>query len=116
MADLLSRPGFRVFWLANLGSNLGTSAFVLAINWLTVKQYGAAGIASLALAYGLPQMLLQLVGGTVSDRIDRRRLFGLTQAGLLLMAASIQFYARWRRLRAEAAALTLEGGGGGSAS
>ncbi len=35
---------------------------------------------------------------------------------VLLMAASIQFYARWRRLRAEAAALTLEGGGGGSAS
>ncbi|MCX5939502.1 MAG: MFS transporter [Cyanobium sp. LacPavin_0818_WC50_MAG_67_9] len=86
MAGLLGRPGFRAFWLANLVSNLGTSAFVLAINWLTVKQHGAAGIASLALAYGLPQMLLQLVGGTVSDRIDRRRLFGLTQSGLLLMA------------------------------
>jgi MFS family permease len=34
-------------------------------------------------------MLLQLVGGTVSDRIDRRRLFGLTQSGLLLMAVLI---------------------------
>jgi hypothetical protein len=50
MAGLLSRPGFRAFWLANLVSNLGTSAFVLAITWLTVKQHGAAGIASLALA------------------------------------------------------------------
>ena len=89
MAGLLSRTGFRTFWLANLISNLGTSAFVLAINWLTVKQHGAAGIATLALAYGLPQMLLLLVGGTVSDRIDRRRLFGLTQAGLLLMAVLI---------------------------
>jgi len=89
MAGLLRQPGFRAFWLANLISNLGTSAFVLAINWLTVKQHGAAGIASLALAYGLPQMLLQLVGGTVSDRIDRRRLFGLTQSGLLLMAVLV---------------------------
>jgi MFS family permease len=89
MAGLLRRPGFRAFWLANLVSNLGTSAFVLAINWLTVKQHGAAGIACLALAYGVPQMLLQLVGGTVSDRIDRRRLFGLTQSGLLLMAVLI---------------------------
>ena len=89
MAGLLRRPGFRAFWLANLVSNLGTSAFVLAITWLTVKQHGAAGIASLALAYGLPQMVLQLVGGTVSDRIDRRRLFGLTQSGLLLMAVLI---------------------------
>jgi MFS family permease len=89
MAALVSRPGFRAFWLANLFSSLGTSAFVLAINWLTVKQYGAAGIAALALAYGLPQMLLLVVGGTVSDRINRRRLFALTQAGLLVMAVLI---------------------------
>jgi predicted MFS family arabinose efflux permease len=89
MADLLRLPGFRAFWLANLISNLGTSAFVLAINWLTVKQHGPAGIATLALAYGLPQMLLQLVGGTVSDRINRRWLFTLTQSGLLAMALLI---------------------------
>jgi len=89
MADLLRLPGFRAFWLANLISNLGTSAFVLAITWLTVKQYGAAGIATLALAYGLPQMLLQLVGGTVSDRLNRRRLFAITQSGMLLMALLI---------------------------
>jgi putative membrane protein len=31
---------------------------------------------------------------------------------VLLMAASIQFYARWRRLRAEAAAVAVEGSGG----
>ena len=54
MADLLTNRGFRAFWIANLISNLGTSAFVLAINWLTVKQYGALGIATLALAYGVP--------------------------------------------------------------
>jgi MFS family permease len=89
MGDLLSRPGFRTFWLANLISNLGTSAYVLAINWLTMKQYGAGGIATLALAYGLPQILLQLVGGTASDRIERRRLFGFTQSGMLVMAVLV---------------------------
>jgi MFS family permease len=40
-------------------------------------------------------MLLQLVGGTLSDRIDRRRLFAITQLGmlivaLLILAASLQ--------------------------
>ena len=89
MQTLLRRPGFRAFWLANLISSLGTSAYVLAINWLTVKQYGAAGIASLALAYGLPQMLFQLIGGTASDRMERRRLYACTQAGLLAMAVLI---------------------------
>ena len=27
---------FRRFWVANLVSNLGTSAFVMAMSWLTV--------------------------------------------------------------------------------
>lgn len=89
MHELLRLPGFRRFWLANLLSNLGNSAFVLAITWLTVKQHGAAGIATLALAYGLPQMLLQLVGGTLSDRLSRRWLFGLTQLGMALVAVLI---------------------------
>jgi len=88
-AGLLRRPGFRAFWLANLISSLGTSAYVLAINWLTVKQHGAAGIACLALAYGLPQMLFQLIGGTASDRIARRRLYACTQLGLLGIALLI---------------------------
>jgi len=86
---LLRLPAFRTFWLANLISNLGTSAFVLAMNWLTVKQHGAAGIATLALAYGLPQMLLQLVGGTISDRIDRRHVYTVTQVGMLALAVMI---------------------------
>ncbi|MEY2749962.1 MAG: hypothetical protein RLZZ168_1978, partial [Cyanobacteriota bacterium] len=43
-----NRP-FRQFWLANMISNLGTSAFVMAMTWLTVKSYGAHGIALLAL-------------------------------------------------------------------
>lgn len=87
--ELLSQKGFRAFWLANLISNLGTSAYVLAINWLTVKQHGAAGIACLALAYGLPQILLQVIGGTTSDRIERRHLYAFTQLGLLGVALLI---------------------------
>lgn len=52
MGDLLRLPGFRAFWLANMISNLGTSAFVLAITWLTVKQHGSAGIAPWPLHMG----------------------------------------------------------------
>ena len=70
---------FRRFWVANLVSNLGTSAFVMALSWLTVKTYGASGIAALALGYGVPQFLLNVVGGAAADRISRRRLFQLTE-------------------------------------
>jgi len=67
-------------------SSLGSKAFVVALSWLTVKSYGAAGIAALALSYGLPQFFLQLVGGTAADRMTRRRLFLLAETGFLLVA------------------------------
>jgi MFS family permease len=81
-----NRP-FRSFWLANLMSNLGTSAFVMAMTWLTVKTYGAHGIALLALGYGIPQCLLQVFGGATTDRVPRRLLFLRTQSALLLVAS-----------------------------
>jgi hypothetical protein len=77
---------FRRFWVANLVSNLGTSAFVMALSWLTVKTYGASGIAALALGYGVPQFLLEVVGGAAADRLSRRRLFQFTETGFLVVA------------------------------
>lgn len=87
--ELLGNGPFRSFWLANLLSNLGTSAFVMAITWLTVKDYGAAGIAALALGYGIPQFLLQLLGGSASDRINRRTLFLITESCFLVVALTL---------------------------
>ena len=80
---------FRRFWVASLVSNLGTSAFVMALSWLTVKSYGASGIAALALGYGVPQFLLQVVGGATADRINRRHLFQLTETGFLVVAFTL---------------------------
>ena len=80
---------FRRFWVANLVSNLGTSAFVMALSWLTVKTYGASGIAALALGYGVPQFVLEVVGGAAADRINRRRLFQLTETGFLVVALTL---------------------------
>lgn len=77
---------YRTFWLANLISNLGTSAFVMAMTWLTVRSFGAHGIALLALGYGIPQFGLQVFGGAVSDRLARRRLFLCTEVCFLISA------------------------------
>jgi MFS family permease len=77
----------RLFWLAITFSNLGKSAFLMAISWLTVRLYGAHGIALLSLVYGFPQLLFPLFGGVATDRLARRRLYGLTESLLLLIAA-----------------------------
>jgi MFS family permease len=84
LAELMAIGSFRSFWLANLLSNLGTSAYMMAISWLTVRNYGAAGIGILTLGYGIPQFLLQLVGGSTSDRHNRKLLFFTTESSLML--------------------------------
>jgi MFS family permease len=77
---------FRLFWIASALSSLGTSAYVMALTWMTARFYGAHGIALLALGYGIPQLLLELFGGAAADRLPRRRSFSLTQSALLLVA------------------------------
>jgi MFS family permease len=89
MLGLLREGSVLAFWLANLFSNLGTGAFILALNWLAVKRHGALGIGALALAYGVPQFALQLFGGSASDRLDRRRLFLATETGFMLVALAL---------------------------
>jgi len=66
----------------------------------------------------LPTLLLVVVVMLVvfKDQFPTGAATWFLVALVVLMAASIQFYARCRRLRAEAAALALEGGSGGSAS
>ncbi|MEI8251125.1 MAG: MFS transporter [Synechococcus sp. ELA057] len=86
MRQVLAIAPFRNFWLANLFSNLGTNAYLMALSWFTVRQYGAVGIGALALGYGLPQLLLQLIGGSASDRMRRRSLFFCTETGMLLLS------------------------------
>jgi len=78
---------FRRFWIANTISSLGTSAYVMAVSWLTVRMYGSHGIALLALGYGIPQLVLELVGGAAADRTPRRKLYVLTETSLFLLAA-----------------------------
>jgi MFS family permease len=80
-----NRP-YRVFWLANLLSNLGTSTFVMAMTWLTVSRYGAHGIALLTLGYGIPQFLLEVFGGAATDRVAHRQLFLRTESAFLGVA------------------------------
>jgi putative membrane protein len=66
----------------------------------------------------LPTLLLVIVVMLVvfKDQFPTGAATWFLVALVVAMAASIQFYARWRRLRGEAAALAAGGGGGGAAS
>ena len=88
LAPVLHSRNFRLFWLAQIISTIGTSLQVIAEGYLVFEKtdstfwLGAVGFIAL-----LPVVPISLAGGVLIDRWPRRKLLIATQIGLLLQAA-----------------------------
>lgn len=87
-APALRSRNFRLFWLGQLVSVVGTSVQVVAEGWLiyelTQSTFWLGMVGFLAL---LPVIPISLAGGVLIDRVPRRKLILATQIGLMLQAA-----------------------------
>jgi MFS family permease len=88
IAPALQSRNFRLFWLGQSASLLGTSLQVVAEGWLiynlTQSTFWLGAVGFIAL---LPVVPISLLGGILIDRVPRRKLILLTQGGLMLQAA-----------------------------
>jgi MFS family permease len=88
LAPALRSRNFRLFWLGQTVSTVGTSLQVVAEGWLiydltqSTFWLGLVGFLSL-----VPVVPISLLGGLIIDRVPRRKLILATQCGLLLQAA-----------------------------
>lgn len=90
----LRLPVFRVFWLASLGSNIGTWVNGTASGWVMTDLSPSPIMVSLVqAAASLPLVLFALGAGAFADIIDRRRYLMATQIWLLLCAVALAFLA-----------------------
>jgi MFS family permease len=90
MLSALRHHNFRLYFTAQVVSNVGTWVQITVENWL-VLELSHSGLAlgvTNALQFG-PSLLLGMYGGLVADRRDRRRLLMITQAGLGLIALTV---------------------------
>ena len=74
---------FRIFFAANMLSNIGTWAQRVAQDWLVVTDLHKGGSA-LGVVTGLqflPMLLFSLYAGSLADRLDKRKLLIITNAG-----------------------------------
>lgn len=82
---LLFSRRFGTFWFACLLANIGTWAQQVAQPWLLLNLNASSFILGLdAFAAGAPVILLTLLGGSLADRGDRRRVIGLFQSVQML--------------------------------
>lgn len=86
----LRHPLFRAFWLANLGSMIGTWVHQVGAAWLmTSLSDSPRQVARVPAAAALPMFLLALPAGVLADVVDRRRLLAFAQAWMLVCAAAL---------------------------
>jgi MFS family permease len=86
----LRHHNFRLYFAAQIISNIGTWIQITVENWL-VLQLSHSGLAlgvTNALQFG-PSLLFGMYGGVIADRRDRRRLLMITQACLGLLALAV---------------------------
>jgi len=93
---LLTQRNFVLFWSGQTISKIGNGAYQVALGWTVYQTTGSAAAMGVLLALNLlPELLLLLVGGTLADRLPRRKVIlaadsaaALTLLGLAAAAST----------------------------
>ncbi|MCO6008637.1 MFS transporter [Actinoallomurus purpureus] len=88
LRPLRESPAFRRLWtgngLSSVGGQMTTFAVALQVYTLT---HSSAAVGVVGLAAAVPAILFGLLGGSLADAVDRRRLVLLTSSGLTVVSA-----------------------------
>lgn len=89
LAPALRSRNFRLFWVAQVISTVGTSLQIVAEGWLVYNLTGSTfWLGAVGFIGLLPVLPVSFLGGVLIDRVPRRKLILATQSGLLLQAAT----------------------------
>jgi len=86
----LLNSGFRLLWMGRAISVLGGQFYLVALPWL-ILQYTDSGVSlgTIMMMGAVPQAVLMLVGGVVSDRFSPRRILLTTTSARTVCVALI---------------------------
>jgi predicted MFS family arabinose efflux permease len=74
LADSLRHRDFRLLWIGQTGSAVGSVFQSVALAWLVLDVTGSAlALSGALLAIAVPGMATTLIGGVLTDRVDPRR-------------------------------------------
>lgn len=84
----LRHRDYRLLWFGQIVSLAGSQMQVVATGWLVLQLTNSAfQLGLLGLLRAVPVMILAMIGGTIADLFDRRRLLLITQTILLGISA-----------------------------
>lgn len=104
----LRYPDFRTLWLSTVANQLGWGMQQVLLGWLIFDITGSAAMVGVIYAVrSLPNLVVGLVAGSITDRFDRRRIMRYSCAALLLLSLLMAWALFDGRLTAEIGGLTL---------
>lgn len=87
---LAAHPVYRRFWLGMLASSAGQWMQQVAIGWLALSLTNSPGfVGMVTFVGGLPFLLVAPIGGSLIDRVDRRKLMLACQAMAAILAVIV---------------------------
>jgi MFS family permease len=87
VAPSLRSRNFRLFWIGQVVSTMGTYLQIVAEGWLIYDMTSSTFLLGVLGFIGLlPVLPISFLGGLIIDRVPRRKLLMVTQTGLLLQA------------------------------
>src|ERR1041385_6028351 len=86
----LRHRDFRLLWMGQIISVIGSQMQLAAINWHICLLTGSPlALGLVGACRAVPIILCSLAGGVVADVVDRRRLMMVTQSVMLLCSATL---------------------------
>src|SRR2546421_12171738 len=86
----LRHRDFRLLWMGQIVSVIGSQMQLAAINWhIYIVTHSALALGLVGACRAVPIILCSLMGGVVADVVDRRRLMMITQSIMLLCSATL---------------------------
>lgn len=78
---------FSIFWVGNFLSNIGTWMQFIALGWMILLISNSPFLLGLnGFLAQIPSLVFALPGGTIADRLNRRKLMLITQTSMMLLA------------------------------
>ena len=83
----LRYPDFRTLWLSTVANQLGWGMQQVLLGWLVLDLTGSAGMVGVIYAVrSLPNLVVGLAAGAITDRFDRRRIMRYSCAAMFTLS------------------------------
>jgi predicted MFS family arabinose efflux permease len=97
IAQALRHRDFRLFWIGNFLSNIGTWMQNVAQGWLVLQLTNSAfWLGVVGFASSIPILFFALIGGVIADHMDKRKLLMMTQSAMMVFAFIMSALAYWK--------------------